>query len=62
MNSVKCCKVTVMKCTSRKEAAAIVHFGKRDAGRLQFQSMSRKVYVEMVKVVIESEVDTDGAE
>ncbi len=34
MNCVKCWKVTVMKCTSRKEAAAIVPFGKRDAGRL----------------------------
>ena len=40
--------------------AVIAHIEKRDASRLQFQSMSRlRIFVEMVKQIVESEARND---
>ena len=64
MNCVKCWKVTVMKCISRKAASSHCTFRKEGCRPVTIPKHEpiKKVYVEMVKEVIESEVDTDDAE
>lgn len=64
MNCVKCWKVTVMKCTSRKGGSSHCTFRKEGCRPVTIPRHEpvKKVYVEMVKEVIESEVDTDDAE